>query len=635
MYDPFYIALGEKYAKGVDALDDGNLNTGIFTQQQGMISRAGEKPLDVFTVDLSDPSSSNFIEFRRKILETTRSDRGSFENNPIAVNMLNLLERLKNPDDRTFLFAADRKRTEELKRIFENSLEIRKIYPAVHGRPDLNLVAVKFDSPPTDEQRQQLIKYINFVEEHLPKREGNPHQITNELGTNYFNLYLFAIDNRHPDLSFETSAMQRLRRNLRPFVPQLQLHALGGVGNGQMITQQQGTTGTQTYALTEERWCPCPEPSYSDSGGGLYIDGPNQYPAYIGAAIALLGVYPGLPAESLTMKSSPSYAGVQLYLFIESGFLTMPFEGKTMGAFELVAGPGLRTNLLEVANNSHGSFVFLPGVELGGGLSSLFTTGENGNTLFGRLIAFGWYGVSRYLNNTELLVQLSRHDWGNSEMNNLLPSLAWTDNHESAWVLVRFSWESKPLEIPEPRPEPKPTPPPAPCVDPEPVHVIKGLVINLPDINFVTNEPTAEQGAALSRHAHEYQTARNSTPWTMAQLSTIVGESIFEPKQFNLVALEKIAGRLNEADLINYKIRIIGHTDGRGEGEFNMGLSLRRAQTVKDVLVLLGVNEKRLIVENKGETEPKMEENFDPSSPDQKRAQGVNRRIEFVVAEKM
>lgn len=54
----------------------------------------------------------------------------------------------------------------------------------------------------------------------------------------------------------------------------------------------------------------------------------------------------------------------------------------------------------------------------------------------------------------------------------------------------------------------------------------------------------------------------------------------------------------------NYKIRLSGHTDDVGSDEFNLDLSRRRAETVKNYLVNKGVDPSRIQTEYFGETRP-------------------------------
>lgn len=71
-------------------------------------------------------------------------------------------------------------------------------------------------------------------------------------------------------------------------------------------------------------------------------------------------------------------------------------------------------------------------------------------------------------------------------------------------------------------------------------------------------------------------------------------------------------------------VEIVGYTDNIGSVEYNLGLSLRRAESVRDYIVSRGVDRSRLSVAGRGMAEP-----FVPNSTPEGRA--VNRRVEFVV----
>jgi hypothetical protein len=72
------------------------------------------------------------------------------------------------------------------------------------------------------------------------------------------------------------------------------------------------------------------------------------------------------------------------------------------------------------------------------------------------------------------------------------------------------------------------------------------------------------------------------------------------------------------------KVTIVGHTDGHGSDEYNMKLSLRRAEAVRDYLVKKGVASNQMMVDGKGKREP-------IASNDTDEGRAKNRRIEFKV----
>lgn len=75
------------------------------------------------------------------------------------------------------------------------------------------------------------------------------------------------------------------------------------------------------------------------------------------------------------------------------------------------------------------------------------------------------------------------------------------------------------------------------------------------------------------------------------------------------------------------RVEIQGHTDNRGDAEFNMRLSQRRAESVRDRLVSLGVDASRLNARGFGMTRPLV-----PNITASNRAR--NRRVQFIIRER-
>ena len=75
------------------------------------------------------------------------------------------------------------------------------------------------------------------------------------------------------------------------------------------------------------------------------------------------------------------------------------------------------------------------------------------------------------------------------------------------------------------------------------------------------------------------------------------------------------------------QVLIEGHTDSTGPEDYNMGLSIRRAQAVKDYMVSQGIAKERLSIKGFGEAQPLV-------SNDTKEGRAENRRVEFVVTVK-
>jgi len=71
-------------------------------------------------------------------------------------------------------------------------------------------------------------------------------------------------------------------------------------------------------------------------------------------------------------------------------------------------------------------------------------------------------------------------------------------------------------------------------------------------------------------------------------------------------------------------VHVIGHTDDVGDPQYNLALSARRAESVHDALVSLGVGAHRLSHEGRGDAEPIVPN----TSPE---GHAVNRRVDLLI----
>jgi outer membrane protein OmpA-like peptidoglycan-associated protein len=143
--------------------------------------------------------------------------------------------------------------------------------------------------------------------------------------------------------------------------------------------------------------------------------------------------------------------------------------------------------------------------------------------------------------------------------------------------------EPKPAPAPAPAPvsEPAPAPAPAPVAEPAPAPAPKKLVLE--GVNFDHDKAT------LREDAHPI--------------------------------LDKAAEGLKEWG--DVKVEVDGYTDSRGKDKYNLKLSQRRAEAVRNYLISKGVAADRLTAKGFGETKP---------VADNKTAEGrfKNRRVELV-----
>lgn len=87
-------------------------------------------------------------------------------------------------------------------------------------------------------------------------------------------------------------------------------------------------------------------------------------------------------------------------------------------------------------------------------------------------------------------------------------------------------------------------------------------------------------------------------------------------------ALERLARALLSPQLVQSSFSIEGHTDAKGSADYNMKLSQRRAEAVKEFLVMQGVGETRLSAVGKGFTE--LANIADPLSAENRRVRVIN-----------
>ncbi len=85
-----------------------------------------------------------------------------------------------------------------------------------------------------------------------------------------------------------------------------------------------------------------------------------------------------------------------------------------------------------------------------------------------------------------------------------------------------------------------------------------------------------------------------------------------------------LEGYAKELRVQQNTITVIGHTNSKGRRAYNQELSLKRARIVKELFIEYGVNEDRITIEGRGESEP-IAESSNPA------ASKLNKRIEIKV----
>jgi outer membrane protein OmpA-like peptidoglycan-associated protein/tetratricopeptide (TPR) repeat protein len=95
-----------------------------------------------------------------------------------------------------------------------------------------------------------------------------------------------------------------------------------------------------------------------------------------------------------------------------------------------------------------------------------------------------------------------------------------------------------------------------------------------------------------------------------------------ELKEASVSSLNRLANFLRQHPQV--KIQVEGHTDNVGLPAYNVGLSMRRAESVKEFLVALGIPSERMETLGKGDSEP-----LKPNDSEANRS--FNRRIEVII----
>lgn len=109
-----------------------------------------------------------------------------------------------------------------------------------------------------------------------------------------------------------------------------------------------------------------------------------------------------------------------------------------------------------------------------------------------------------------------------------------------------------------------------------------------------------------------------------------LADVFFEYDQFSVrddqrAVLQKSADYMRRWTSIRATIE--GHADARGTNEYNLALGTRRANSVRDYLVGLGVAADRFVIVSKGEEEPLCRDDTDA-------CHARNRRVHFVITAK-
>src|SRR5512135_2701028 len=164
------------------------------------------------------------------------------------------------------------------------------------------------------------------------------------------------------------------------------------------------------------------------------------------------------------------------------------------------------------------------------------------------------------------------------------------DMAQEATDKIKALCPPKPVAAVKPEPKPEPVPPPAPTPEPAPAPAAEPVKITLEDIHF----------------------------------------------DFNKATLTKVAAGILDSDIKTLqenpgiKVQIEGHACAHGAEDYNMALSERRANAVKEYLLNHGIAADRMTTISYGETRPLCVEEPTPKNKNSE-CMKSNRRVHFEV----
>jgi OOP family OmpA-OmpF porin len=140
----------------------------------------------------------------------------------------------------------------------------------------------------------------------------------------------------------------------------------------------------------------------------------------------------------------------------------------------------------------------------------------------------------------------------------------------------------------------------------------------------------AQMREAVLNHIRDYPGTLPPQPLSFPQMERLAqfvvevefdfNSSVIKPSSYRTVG--SIADALHNPILLGYGFLVIGHTDSVGGRQYNIGLSQRRAESIRNALIdPFGVNPGILEAVGMGE-----EQLRDPRNP----TSGVNRRVQMV-----
>jgi outer membrane protein OmpA-like peptidoglycan-associated protein len=126
--------------------------------------------------------------------------------------------------------------------------------------------------------------------------------------------------------------------------------------------------------------------------------------------------------------------------------------------------------------------------------------------------------------------------------------------------------------------------------------------------------------AADANTENPARSAPQARPSLTLQIQFEFNSSRINPE--SQAALSNLAVALQSSELLASAFAVEGHTDAKGNVDYNLKLSAQRAQAVRDFLISKGVNPSRLAAQGKGSAE--LANAADPLAAENRRVRIVN-----------
>lgn len=156
---------------------------------------------------------------------------------------------------------------------------------------------------------------------------------------------------------------------------------------------------------------------------------------------------------------------------------------------------------------------------------------------------------------------------------------------------------------------------------------VTGCSQKAPEVDMTKETPKTDSAPAVSSGGAV--DAGPDVASIIAGIEASLKKVYFDFDKFNVRAdqkgnVEQDATVLNDQKAKQFSIKVEGNCDEWGTDEYNYALGLKRAKSVKDSLVSLGVKEDRMMMVSYGESNPVCQEK-------NKDCWQQNRRVEFKV----